>query len=165
MGENAVIARLGNVPQARVVGLKVFDHSSNPFILQLVQRINNGFQSKLNASMPVFWKVAEDLEFRGPGSGDFFAGAVFENAVCFFLQPDLQLHFHTAIQAGGGVFKPVLGGGTQGVVEEFIEQGLLGIGAWLAAKTAKFGGVFDERQEAEVGLAVEEIGKGLGGRS
>jgi hypothetical protein len=115
--------------------------------------------------MPVFWKVAEDLEFRGPRSGDFFAGAMFKETFCFLLQPDLQLHFHTAIQAGSGVFKPVLGGGTQGVVEEFIEQGLLGIGAWLAAKTAKFGGMFDERQEAEVGLAVEEIGKGLGGRS
>ena len=42
MGENAVIASLGNVSQALVVGLKVFDHARHPFILKEVKCLNNG---------------------------------------------------------------------------------------------------------------------------
>ena len=126
MSKHSFVARLGCGTQLAGWAIKVLDHLGNPVVAEIVKGADDPLQAQLDLPKLVRLEFFEGAEVCRPDFGNGFAGAIFEKTVSFLEEPELQLHFHAAVEARGCIFEAVLGGCAEGVVEELLKQDCVG---------------------------------------
>jgi hypothetical protein len=108
VGEDPLVARLGHGTQFIGLLLKVINHERNTIIAKIVKGLDDPLEAKLDLTKVVRLELFEGFQVCRPALRNGLARTVFEKTPGFLGEPDLQLHFHAAGEACGGIFKTVL---------------------------------------------------------